>query len=225
MQDRAFRAHLFGQFARLARALASPSRQELIYLLSQGAKTVDRLAQDSRMSVANTSQHLQQLKAARLVLSVKEGQHVRYRLASESVQSLWQCLQRIGEERLLEVRELVESYLTRRDELEPVSLQTLRERVAREQVVVLDVRPGDEYEAGHLPQAISIPLDALESRLKELPRGREIVAYCRGPYCLMAFEAVRRLRTEGFMAVRLEGGLPEWKAAGLPVQLGAAGAS
>jgi rhodanese-related sulfurtransferase/predicted transcriptional regulator len=218
MSDWNFRAELFGQFARLGRALGSPSRLELIYLLNQGAKTVERLARESHLTVANVSQHLQQLKAARLVVSEKEGQHVRYRLASASVEALWQCLQRIGEERLLEVRELVEKYIERRDELEPVSREQLLERMAREEVIVLDVRPADEFEAGHLPRAVSIPLGELEARLRELPPDREIVAYCRGPYCLLAFDAVERLRARGFRAHRMSGGFPEWKAHGLPVE-------
>jgi rhodanese-related sulfurtransferase/predicted transcriptional regulator len=224
MSERSMRAELFGQFARLGRALGSPSRLELIYLLNQGAKTVERLARESHLTVANVSQHLQQLKAARLVVSEKQGQHVRYRLASESVAALWQCLQRIGEERLLEVRELVENYIERRDELEPVSREELLERMARKKVIVLDVRPADEFAAGHLPQAVSIPLGELEARLRELPADREVVAYCRGPYCLLAFEAVERLRAKGFRALRLEGGFPEWKALRLPIESGAASA-
>ena len=147
MNERNLRAELFSQFARLGRALGSPSRLELIYLLNQGAKTVERLARESHLTVANVSQHLQQLKAARLVVSEKQGQHVRYRLASGSVETLWQCLQRIGEERLLEVRDLVEKYIEHRDELEAVSREELLERMAREDVIVLDVRPSDEFEA------------------------------------------------------------------------------
>ena len=220
MTERKLRAELFGHFARMAKALGSPSRLELIYLLNQGAKTVEQLARESHLSVANVSQHLQQLKAARLAASEKQGQHVRYRLASQSVEALWLCLQRIGEERLLEVKEVIDTYLNHRDELQPVAREELLDRMSREEVIVLDVRPVGEFEAGHVPRAVSIPLAELEARLSELPREREVVAYCRGPYCLLAFDAVELLRAHGFRAIRMEGGYPEWKATPFPVEIG-----
>jgi ArsR family transcriptional regulator len=169
--------------------------------------------------VANASQHLKVLRSARLVTTERSGLHVHCRLASDSVEALWQSLQRFGEERLLEVKELLAAYLERRDTLEAVSREQLIERAARGEVIVLDVRPPLEFEAGHLPGALSIPLAELEARLGELPPEREVVAYCRGPYCLLAFDAVELLRTRGYRASRLEGGFPEWKAHQLPVEI------
>ena len=191
----------------------------MIYLLSQGPKSVEQLAEGARLTLANASAHLRVLRSARLLDSEKQGQRVIYRLASPAVEAMWQCLQGLGEDRLLEIKELVRMYIERRDEMLPVTRETLLEKTAREEVVVVDVRPEEEFAAGHLPRALSVPLARLESRLAELPRDREIVAYCRGPYCLLAVEAVERLRARGYRAVRLADGFPEWKARGLPVEV------
>lgn len=220
MSDQQFRADLFAQFSRIGKALSSPARLEIVYVLNQGEKSVDEVAKAARLSVANASQHLLQLKGARLVDSHKRGQRVIYRLASQGVESLWQCLQKIGEERLLEIKELVRTYLADRDQLEAVTREQLLERMSRNEVIVVDVRPEDEYRAGHLPQAVSIPPDQLTERMASLPRDREIVAYCRGPYCLISYDAVEILRTHGFKAVRLEDGFPEWKSHNLPFETG-----
>ena len=220
MSDEHFRTELFSQFARLGQALSSRVRVEMLHILDQGEKTVEQVAGVARVSVANASHHLQRLKGVRLVTSRKEGQHVVYRLASPMVESLWQCLQEIGEDRLLEIQELVRTYLHQRDELEPVTREELLERMVRDEVVVIDVRPEDEYRAGHLPQAISIPPDQLVARINELPKTKEIIAYCRGPYCLISYEAVEILRARGFKAFRLEDGFPEWKAHNLPSETG-----
>ena len=218
MPEREFREELFAQFARIGKAIASPARLEMIYLLSQGQKSVEELAKAAGLSLANASQHLQQLKAARIVWSRKEGQRVRYGLASERVEGLWQSLQRLGEERLLEVTDLVNTYIKDRDGLEPVTRRELLEKMRDRKVVLIDVRPSEEYAAGHLPEALSVPLGELEARLRDLPADREIIAYCRGPYCLLAVEAVERLRAKGFRALRLADGFPEWKAHGLPLE-------
>jgi rhodanese-related sulfurtransferase len=221
MAERRFRQSLFSQFARIGKAMASPGRIEMLYLLSQGPKSVEALAEGARLSMANASRHLQILRSARLVESDKQGQRVIYSLASPAVETLWQCLQEVGEDRLLEIRELVRAYVDRRDEWRPVTRRELLERTSRQEVVVIDVRPEDEYRAGHIADARSIPLDRLEAKLAELPKEREIVAYCRGPYCLLAVDAVERLRARGYRAARLAEGYPEWKAHGLPVEPGA----
>lgn len=220
MSDEHFRTELFSQFARLGQALSSRVRVEILHILDQGEKTVEQVARIARVSVANASHHLQRLKGVRLVTSRKEGQHVVYRLASPMVESLWQCLQEIGEDRLLEVQELVRTYLQQRDELEPVTREELLERMERDEVVVIDVRPEDEYRAGHLPQAISIPPDKLAARISELPKNKEIIAYCRGPYCLISYEAVEILRARGLKAFRLEEGFPEWRSQNFPFETG-----
>ena len=218
MSERTFRGELFQQFARFGQALSNPVRVEALYILSQGEKTVEQVARAAGVTLANASHHLLRLKAARLVESRKEGQHVFYRLASPAVESLWQCLQMIGEDRLLEVRELVRDYVDSRDELEAVTREELLSRVERDEVVVIDVRPEDEYRAGHLPWALSVPPADLERRMEEFPREKTIIAYCRGPYCLFSHDAVEKLRAGGFQAFRLEDGFPEWKAQKLPVK-------
>lgn len=210
MTEPRLNASFFSQFARIGKALSSPVRLELIYLLLQGESSVDRLAAEIGISMANASQHLQHLKSARLVEARKEGHHVLYRPSSPAVADLLGSLQRLGEDRLLEVQDLVARFITGRDGLEPISMEELLRRAARDEVTVLDVRPEEEYEAGHLPQAISIPLDQLLERLHELPAGIEVVAYCRGPYCLLSVSAMEVLRQNGFKAFRLEEGYPEW---------------
>ena len=214
-------ADLYEQFARIGKALASARRVELLDLLCQGERSVDALARTSGMTVTNTSQHLQALRASRLVDARKEGTKVMYRVAGDDVCRFFFALRELAGDRLAEVEQFVRRYVEGVGELEPVGRAELLERASRRGVVVLDVRPPDEYASGHVPGAVSVPLDELEQRLASLPRDAEIVAYCRGPYCLLAPRAVELLRERGFHARRLEDGFPEWRLAGLPVAVGA----
>ncbi|MDP6407684.1 MAG: metalloregulator ArsR/SmtB family transcription factor [Alphaproteobacteria bacterium] len=211
---------LFAEFAVVAKALAHGNRLELLELLAQGERSVEALAKVAGLSVANASQHLLKLRRAGLAIARKRGPYVHYRLRDDAVVSLLGNLRALAEDNLAEVDRLVENFLHDKDELEPVSSQELLARSRQGQVTVLDVRPPEEFAAGHLPDAINIPLRELESRLAELPRRRQVVAYCRGPYCVLAFEAVATLRRQGFDARRLEQGLPEWRREGLPVASG-----
>jgi rhodanese-related sulfurtransferase len=218
MGDRAAKTALFDEFARTAKALASGRRIELLDVLANGERTVEALAGEVGLTAANTSQHLQILRQAGLVASRREGTSIHYRLAAPEVFELWRTLRTLAASRLAEVERLAAAYLGARDELEPVTREELARRLQDgDNLVVLDVRPAAEYAAGHLPGAVSIPVAELRRRLAELPGDREIVAYCRGPYCAFAHEAVSVLRDEGFSARRLEDGLPEWQAAGLAV--------
>jgi rhodanese-related sulfurtransferase len=218
MGDRAAKTALFDEFARAAKALASGRRIELVDVLANGERTVEALAGEVGLTVANTSQHLQVLRQAGLVATRREGTSVHYRLAGPEVFELWRTLRSLAASRLAEVERLAAAYLGDRDDLEPVTREELARRLQDdEDLVVLDVRPAPEHAAGHLPGAVSIPVEELRRRMAELPRDREIVAYCRGPYCAFAHEAVAVLREEGFTARRLEDGLPEWQAAGLAV--------
>jgi rhodanese-related sulfurtransferase len=217
MADRTAKTALFDEFARAAKALASGRRIELLDVLANGERTVEALAGEVGLTVANTSQHLQILRQAGLVSSRREGTSVHYRLAAPEVFELWRTLRTLAASRLAEVERLTAAYLGSRDELEPVTREELARRLQDDDLVVLDVRPATEYAAGHLPGAVSIPVGELRRRLAELPADREIVAYCRGPYCAFAHEAVGLLREEGFAARRLEDGLPEWQAAGLAI--------
>ena len=218
MADRGAKTALFDEFARAAKALASGRRIELVDVLANGERTVEALAGEVGLSVANTSQHLQVLRQAGLVATRREGTSVHYRLAGPEVFELWRTLRSLAASRLAEVERLAAAYLGDRDDLEPVTREELARRLQDdEDLVVLDVRPAPEHAAGHLPGAVSIPVEELRRRMAELPRDREIVAYCRGPYCAFAHEAVAVLREEGFTARRLEDGLPEWQAAGLAV--------
>ena len=218
MGDRETKTALFDAFARAAKALASGRRIELLDVLANGERTVDALAGEVGLSVANTSQHLQILRQAGLVATRREGTSIHYRLAAPEVFELWRTLRTLAASRLAEVERLAAAYLGGRDDLEPVTRGELTRRLEDgDDLVVLDVRPAAEYAAGHLPGAVSIPVGELRRRLAELPGDREIVAYCRGPYCAFAHEAVGLLRDEGFAARRLEDGLPEWQAAGLAV--------
>ncbi len=213
-----FKRDLFGQFARLGKALASPNRLEILDFLAQGEHSVDRLAEKCDLSIANASQHLQQLRRAGLVVTRKQGQYVYYRLAGDEVVGLISALRKVAERHLAEVDRFVRAYLTVRDSLEPVPAKDLLKRARQGLVTVLDVRPAEEFAAGHLPGAINVPLSELGMRLKELKARREIVAYCRGPYCMLSYEAVAMLREKGFRARRLADGFPEWKTAGLPIE-------
>lgn len=214
---RAFKRELFGQFARIGKAMASGPRIELLDLLSQTERTVEQLADLTEMSIANVSQHLQVLRHAQLVEVRREGLYAFYRLADEKVFRLWQALREVGEVRLAEIERVVGTYLTDRASLEPVTVEELEKRLDEGSVVVIDVRPVEEFAAGHIPKALSIPVNELKRRLAELPRTKEIVAYCRGPYCVQSDEAVSLLRRQGFKVRRLEVGLPDWRAGGLPV--------
>ena len=218
MGDRLAKTALFDAFARAAKALASGRRIELLDVLANGERTVEALAGEVGLSVANTSQHLQVLRQAGLVTSRREGTSVHYRLAAPEVFELWRALRSMAASRLAEVERLAAAYLDGQDPLEPVTREELARRLQDgDDLVVLDVRPAAEYAAGHLPGAVSIPVGELRRRLAELPADREIVAYCRGPYCAFAHDAVALLREAGFSARRLEEGLPEWQAAGLAV--------
>jgi rhodanese-related sulfurtransferase/predicted transcriptional regulator len=203
------KAALFESIAVMGKAFASPRRLELIDLLAQGPRTVDQLAKLSKQSVANTSQHLQALHAAGLVTREREGTKVRYGLAGDDVLRLWLSLRDTSAERLAEVERSARDYLG--EEVEGIDREELLKRIRRRNVIVVDVRPTDEFEAGHIEGARSIPLDELEEHLDELPQNREVIAYCRGPYCVMAHDAVRRLRAAGRSARRLEDGWPEWQ--------------
>ena len=209
---------VFANLARIGTALSSAVRLEFLELLAQGERSVDQLATLTGASVANTSQHLQKLKAAGLILGRKEGQYVFYRLAGDEVVGLLSALGNAGEAYLAEVERTVRLYFAAKDDLEPVRARELLDRAKRGLVTVLDVRPPEEFAAGHLPGAVNIPVNELEKRLAELPKRKEVVAYCRGPYCLMSYDAVALLRRKGLKARRLEDGLPEWRHAGLPVK-------
>ena len=214
---------LHAELTRIAKAFSSPSRLELIELLAQGERTVEALARAAGLPLANASHHLQVLRESRLVEARKEGLYVHYRLAGADVFELSRMLRSVGERRLAELERIVKTYLGARDKLEPVGRRELLKRAGEGTTIVLDVRPAEEYRAGHIHGAISVPLEQLEARLADLASGKEIVAYCRGPYCLMSFEAVKLLRAHGRKARRLEEGFPEWRADGLPVaaELGA----
>ena len=211
---------LFEQLARIGNALSSGTRLEFLELLAQGERSVDQLATLTGISVPNTSQHLQKLRQAGLITGRKEGQFVFYGLVGDKVVRLLAALGEVGEAHLAEVDRIVRVYLTQKDNLEPVAAKELLDRARKGLVTVLDLRPPEEYEAGHVPGAVNIPINDLEKRLGELPRRKEIIAYCRGPYCLMSYDAVQLLRKKGLKARRLENGLPEWRMSGLPVDRG-----
>jgi rhodanese-related sulfurtransferase/DNA-binding transcriptional ArsR family regulator len=209
---------LFDEFARLAHALANGRRLEIVDVLANGQRTVEGLASATGLSIANTSQHLQVLRQVGILRRRRDGIRIYYALHDPEVFELWRNLRTVAAKHRAEVGQLADAYLGARDTLEPVSRAELLRRLKRgEDLVVLDVRPLEEFAAGHLPRAISIPLAELRRRLRELPRDKEVVAYCRGPYCAFAHKAARVLRQAGFRVRRLEDGLPEWKAAGLPM--------
>jgi rhodanese-related sulfurtransferase/DNA-binding transcriptional ArsR family regulator len=221
MKYREFKDSLYAQFARLGHALSTPKRLELLDLLAQGEKTVEQLAVQSATPLKNTSAHLRVLRQARLVETRRDSQRIWYRLADAEVAAFLLALQRLGRQRYGEVREVVQSYLERRDSLEPIRPDELRRRLAAGDVTLIDVRPSDEFAAGHIPGALSIPVDELAERARELPKRKEIVAYCRGPYCVMAVTAVELLRQRGYRARRLIESIPAWRARGYPVTQGA----
>jgi len=209
---------LYAQFATIAKGLAHEHRLELLELVAQGACNVDTLAEASGLSIANTSQHLQHLRKAGLVTGQRDGKFVRYRLADASVLAAVAAVRHVAERNLAEVDRIVRSYFLARDALEPISRTELRQRIKKGLVTVLDVRPEQEFGLGHLPGAVNVPLSKLKRWLSRLDKRTEVVAYCRGPYCVLSFEAVAQLRASGFKARRLEDGFPEWRAAGLPVE-------
>lgn len=216
-EKRIFKDVLYEQFARIGKALSNGHRLELLEVLAQGEHSVETLALETGMSVANASQHLQVLRTAQLVEVRRDGIYQYYRLADTQVFTLWQVMRQVGESRIAEIERIVETYLRDRSLLQPLSAAELIQRLTDGNIILLDVRPSAEYAAGHLPDALSIPIAELKTRLVELPREREIVAYCRGPYCVFADEAVSLLRAHGYHAHRLEQGLPDWRALGLPV--------
>ena len=219
---RRFKNAIYEQFARVSKAMASAHRVELVELLSQGPRTVEALARLADMTLANTSAHLQVLRGAGLVESTKDGLYVTYRLADPSVGALLLATRQVAEARLAEVAKVTRDFLAENAQLEEVDEAALRARVRRGEVTLLDVRPPEEYAAGHIPGALCVPLPELARQLAKLPKRQEVVAYCRGPYCVMAIEAVRQLRAKGFKAVRLEEGVLDWAALGHAIERGRA---
>jgi rhodanese-related sulfurtransferase/DNA-binding transcriptional ArsR family regulator len=217
MSTRSPKRVLFDQFAAVAKSLSHPHRLELLEQLAQGARSVEVLAEKVGLSTANASQHLQHILRSGMVTSAREGKFVFYQLADHAVLNLLSSLREIAERNSAEVKELVRDYFNQLDALEPITRKELMGRLRNGGVVVLDVRPEDEFALGHLPKAVNIPLRELKAPLSQLKRSQEIIAYCRGPYCVLSYEAVAALRRLGFKARRLEDGLPEWRAAGLPV--------
>ncbi len=216
--SRGVKATLHESFAAVAKAAAHPHRLALIEQLAQGERSVDALADKVGLTIANASQHLQSMRRAGLLAARRVGKFTLYRLADDSVLTLLDAIATIAQRNVAEVKEVVTSYFDARDDMEPISRRELKKRMAAGTVTVLDVRPTEEFALGHVPGAINIPPTELKQRMAELPRSKEIVAYCRGPYCVFAFEAVAALRAAGYKARRLEDGLPHWRAAGLPVE-------
>jgi rhodanese-related sulfurtransferase/DNA-binding transcriptional ArsR family regulator len=216
-RNRQFKDSVYEQFSRVGKAVSAPKRLELLELLCQGPRTVEALAGQAALSVANASRHLQVLRGAGLVESEKRGLYVEYRLADEQVGRFYFALRGLAESRLAELEKVTRAFFEQRDGLEAVPGEELLRRVKQGEVTILDVRPAEEYRAGHIPGALSIPVAEIKARLDELPRDRDVVAYCRGPYCVMAVEAVEILRRKGIRAHRLEQGVLEWRARGWPV--------
>jgi rhodanese-related sulfurtransferase len=215
--NRTFKDEIYEQFARIGKAVSSPKRLELLDLLCQGPRTVEVLAKESGLTVANASQHLQVLRSARLVETEKEGLFVTYGLADPAVCEFFRAMRVLAESRLAEIEQIKRQFLEGREGMEPVEREELLKLVRQGAVTVLDVRPVDEYKAGHVAGALSVPLKELKLRLSELPREKEIVAYCRGPYCVLAVEAVEFLRSKGFQAIRIEEGIQDFRAMGFSI--------
>jgi rhodanese-related sulfurtransferase/DNA-binding transcriptional ArsR family regulator len=222
MADRAAKDALYDGFAVVGRALASGRRAEIIDLLAQGERSVEEIASELAQSVANASQHLQQLLRAGLVVTRREGNRIYYSLASNRITELWAAMRDVAEAHVAELDRLARAYLGDRDQLDTIDRDQLAKRIKAGDVVVVDVRPAAEYQAGHIAGALSVPIAEVGKRLRELPKSQQVVAYCRGPYCVYADDAVRALTRRGYRAARLEDGYPEWMAAGLPVTAGSA---
>lgn len=222
MPDHAAKQRIYDQFARIGKAFAAPGRLELIDLLVQGERPVDALAREASMSIANASQHLQVLLAARLVETRREGQRIFYRLAAPAVVNLWLALRQTAEAQLAELSAVAREYLGEPDKFEPIERDELARRIEAGTVVVIDVRPPEEFEHGHIAGAVSVPLDELKTWAREAPKRKQIVAYCRGPYCVYAIQATAELQKRGLRAVRAVDGVAEWRAAGLPIETGRA---
>lgn len=215
--NRLFKDAIYEQFSRIGKAVSSPSRLELLDILCQGERTVETLAKETGLTVANASQHLRVLRAARLVETEKQGVFVKYRLADQAVCEFFRAMRVLAESRLAEVELIKRQFLDGREGMEPVDRDDLLRRVKEGSVTVLDVRPAEEYETGHISGAISLPLGELKRQLSKLPRNQEIVAYCRGPYCVLSIQAVEMLRAKGFKAVRIEEGIQDFRAMGFPI--------
>jgi rhodanese-related sulfurtransferase/DNA-binding MarR family transcriptional regulator len=217
-EPRELKERLYELFSQIGSALANPHRLELLDLLIQAPRTVEELADLAHMSVANTSQHLQRLKQARLVLDERNGQNIRYCLSDPEVAALFIELRRVAEQQLAEVELVLDRFRSHRYDFEPISVEEVRKGIDRNEIVLIDARPEDEYQAGHIPEAVSLPIDVLTRRLDELPIGKLMVAYCRGPYCVDADEALILLSAYGYPVKRLEEGVAEWRQAGYPLE-------
>ncbi len=218
MGNREVKDRIYEQFSRIGKAIASPHRLEIIDLLAQGERTVEGLANELSIPVPNASHHLQAMRAANLVAARKEGTFVYYRLDDPNVFELIRVIRTLAEKNFAEIDRILRTYFQARDELEPVGRDDLLDRARAGEVIVLDVRPPEEFRAGHIPGAVSVPVEELERRIAEIPQDKEVIAYCRGPSCVMAHQAVQKLRSHGRLARRLIDGFPEWRAAGFPVE-------
>ncbi|MFA6084203.1 ArsR/SmtB family transcription factor [Mucilaginibacter sp.] len=221
MEKRAYKDTVFAELARISGALSNPRRLEIVDLLAQGEKTVEKIALETCMSVANTSQHLQVLKAGSLVEIKKQGNHIYYRLSSDKVAEIWKLMRDFGTSRIAEINRVVKDFREQKQILESVTIDELIDKMEGGHVVLLDVRPEEEYLSGHIARSISIPVEQLLDRMAELPPDKTIIAYCRGPFCVFADDAVALLKEHNYNAVRLEEGFPDWKLKGLPVEMNA----